>query len=78
MAFRRLHFDTPVLEILDGLPEETVECLLEAFRQIKEGRLQLTPDTSLFRTAQACDFLIAVSVVPQDEAAEVVALHFLR
>ena len=77
MSFRRLCFDEPVLRLLRDLPEETVDCLLEAFRQIKSGKLRLSPPNSLFRTAQACDFLIGVSVVPQDEEAEVVALHFL-
>lgn len=76
-AYRTLRFDDPVREIMRRLPEETIDCLLEAFRQIRSGRLELNPPNSLFRTTQACDYLIAVSVVPQDQVAEVVGLHFL-
>lgn len=78
MGFRKLYFAQAVRRRLDNLPPETVDCLLEAFHQIKDGRLELTPATSLFRTTVACDHLIAVSVVPQDVEAEVVGLHFMR
>lgn len=78
MKFRRLCCSRHVRRMLEELPASVTDCLIEAIQQIKSGRLALGPGTSLLRTTEACDFQIAVSVIPQDETGEVVGLLSVR
>ncbi len=74
MPFSRVKVDNRVVDFLGSLPPPTRDCLVKAFKKIRDGSAELSPDSILPRlqATEYCDYTILVSVTRDGSTAVIV------